>query len=254
MTTDAAGRRVMAKVTGTPKRLPAWLVRRASDAARHPCVVELVGVDRWGIRSMLLTAYVEGAALAASDRCRLKRGRSLAPLATLSPVSRDSAWSMAPSARARHRRTGRPPCSAGWPRRTGRRARRAGAGPGPGLRRSGHGRLPSTELCFRRLRIGALTPCLAPDPPPGHWLATVGRGGNDCRRRPRPSARTVAEALRGGVPAARLPVGSPPQRSPAPPRPRPADPLTALPRAGGRRPALGCAFSAVLPPQLPPSS
>src|SRR4051794_39243788 len=76
--TDAAGRRVMAKVAGNAEEA-ARLVREADqlEAARHPGVVELVGVDGHGVGAILLTAHVEGPALAQVGRLPLEEGAGL---------------------------------------------------------------------------------------------------------------------------------------------------------------------------------
>ncbi|HJV09290.1 MAG TPA: hypothetical protein VJ653_06395, partial [Acidimicrobiales bacterium] len=84
ITTDAAGRRVMAKV-GLNAEEAARLGHEAEqlDAARHPGVVELVGMDGSGIGSMLLTALVEGPTLAAVGPLPLEEAAGLlAALAT----------------------------------------------------------------------------------------------------------------------------------------------------------------------------
>src|SRR5688572_3112825 len=78
MTTDATGRRVMAKV-GASAEEAARLAREAEllEAARHPGVVELVGVDGTGMGSMLLTAHVEGPTLAAVGPLPLQEAAGL---------------------------------------------------------------------------------------------------------------------------------------------------------------------------------
>ncbi|MDP1803990.1 MAG: hypothetical protein Q8K72_02380, partial [Acidimicrobiales bacterium] len=78
MTTDATGRRVMAKV-GASAEEAARLAREAEllEAARHPGIVELVGVDGSGMGSMLLTTHVEGPALAAVGPLPLEEAAGL---------------------------------------------------------------------------------------------------------------------------------------------------------------------------------
>src|ERR687894_35198 len=84
VTTDASGRRVMAKVAGTAEEA-ARLEREARnlEAARHPGVVDLVGVEGHGIGAILLTAHVDGPTLARVGRLPLEEGAGLlAALAT----------------------------------------------------------------------------------------------------------------------------------------------------------------------------
>src|SRR5215210_5373846 len=84
MTTDASGRRVMAKV-GLSADEAARLAAEADllGAARHPGVVDLIGVDGSGVGSMLLTAHVEGPTLAAVGPLPLEEAAGLlAALAT----------------------------------------------------------------------------------------------------------------------------------------------------------------------------
>src|SRR5688572_22047775 len=78
MTTDATGRRVMAKL-GAGAEEAARLKREAAllEAARHPGVVDLVGVDGTGVGSMLLTAHVEGPTLAAVGPLPLEEAAGL---------------------------------------------------------------------------------------------------------------------------------------------------------------------------------
>ena len=84
VTTDAAGRRVLAKVAANAEEAFRLAHEAAQlEAARHPGVVELVGVDGHGVGSILLTAHVEGPTLAQTGRLPLEESAGLlAALAT----------------------------------------------------------------------------------------------------------------------------------------------------------------------------
>ncbi|MDQ2827165.1 MAG: hypothetical protein M3Y04_09445, partial [Actinomycetota bacterium] len=78
VTTDASGRRVVAKVATTADQA-ARLENEAAmlEAGRHPGVVDLVGIEGHGVGSILLTANVEGATLAAVGRLPLEEATGL---------------------------------------------------------------------------------------------------------------------------------------------------------------------------------
>lgn len=214
MTTDATGRRVIAKVAGTAAEA-ARLEREASnlDGARHPGVVELIGVDGHGIGSILLTAHVDGPTLATVGRLPLEEAAGL--LAALATTLADlhELGLVHGAVRAEHvviGPGGRPVlCSFGYGGRAGELS-------------------PGDDVSA----VGQLAHVLAPDPPPGHVLATVAALAADHDPSSRPSARQLAEMLQAEVPAARLPRGLP---SPSPVRPAtaPADPLAAWRRERG---------------------
>ncbi len=234
--TDAAGRRVMAKLAGNAEEA-ARLVREAAqlEAARHPGVVELVGVDGHGVGAILLTAHVEGPVLAQVGRLPLEEGAGLlaALASTLADlhelglvhgaVSPDHVI-IGPG--------GRPVlCSFAYGGRTGQ----AGGPPAAVPRgfadpaRHDAGALHPT---FDVFAIGALARFLAPDPPAGHVLARVAEEATAEDVSVRPSARALAESLQREVPAARLPRGLEPRPVPMPAAPA-ADPLAALRRGPG---------------------
>ena len=218
----------MAKVAGTAEEA-ARLEREARnlEAARHPGVVELVGVDGHGIGAVLLTAHVDGPTLASVGRLPLEEGAGLlAALATTLADLHDLGL-VHGAVRAEHviiGPGGRPVlCSFAY------------GGP------TGEGLSPPDDVAA----LGALARFLAPDPPPGHVLSKVAELSGADR-----SAREVAELLQREVPAARLPRGLP---SPAPvrPAPTPADPLAAWRRERGglgarRRPARSLALAGVV--------
>jgi hypothetical protein len=241
MTTDATGRRVMAKVSGNAEEADR-LAREAEllDAARHPGVVELVGVDGSGVGSMLLTAHVEGPALAAVGPLPLEEAAGLlAALATTLADLHDLGLvhgAVCPE-HVIVGPGGRPVlCGLSY---GGRAEEPAGPPPPVGRRFADPARAGAEVLspAFDVFGVGALARFLAPDPPPGHPLATVAEQATAGEADVRPSARAVAEALQEEVPAARLPRGLANPTLPAPPRPAAADPLAALRRAGtgGRR-------------------
>ncbi len=241
MTTDATGRRVMAKVSGNAEEADR-LVREAEllDAARHPGVVELVGVDGSGVGSMLLTGHVEGPALAAVGPLPLEEAAGLlaalaSTLADLHELGLVHGAVCPEHVVVGH--GGRPVlCGLSY---GGRAGEPAGSPPSVGRRFADPARAGAEVLspAFDVFGVGALARFLAPDPPPGHPLATVAEQATAEEADARPSARAVAEALQEEVPAARLPRGLANPTLPAPPRPAATDPLAALRRAGtgGRR-------------------
>jgi len=239
MTTDATGRRVMAKVGGSAEEA-GRLKREAEllEAARHPGVVDLVGVDGSGMGSMLLTAHVEGPTLAAVGPLPLEEAAGLlAALATTLADLHDLGLvhgAVCPE-HVIVGPGGRPVlCSFGYGGRAGDPAMpapamgRAFADP---ARTGGEALTPAFDV----FGVGALARFLAPNPPPGHALARVAEEAV-ADPEARPPARALAEALQEKVPAARLPRGlvAP---VPAPAHSAPADPLAALRRsgAGGQR-------------------
>jgi hypothetical protein len=237
-TTDAAGRRVTAKVSGNAEEA-ARLAREADllEAARHPGVVELVGVDGSGVGSMLLTAYVEGPTLAAVGPLPLEEAAGL--LAALASTLGDlHQLGLVHGAVCPEHVVvgpgGRPVlCGFAYGGRAG-----DGAGPAPAVGRAfvdpARAGAETLHPGFDVFGVGALARFLAPDPPPGHALATVAEAATADDLEGRPSARSLAEALQEEVPAARLPRGLA-TPAPAPPRPAgpvPPDPLAALRRAG----------------------
>jgi hypothetical protein len=241
MTTDATGRRVMAKVGATAEEA-ARLKREAEllEAARHPGVVELVGVDGSGVGSMLLTGHVEGPTLAAVGPLPLEEAAGL--LAALASTLADlHALGVVHGAVCPDHVIvgpgGRPVlCSLGY---GGRAGEPAGPAPAVGNAFTDPARAAAEALtpAFDVFGVGAIARFLAPNPPPGHALARVADEATVGDPEARPPARVLAEALQEEVPAARLPRGlaaPPPAARPA----APADPLAALRRsgAGGRRP------------------
>src|SRR5204862_6287121 len=78
VTTDASGRRVTAKAAANADEA-VRLEREAErlEAARHPGVVDLVGVDGHGVGSLLLTAYVDGPTLAHVGQLPLEESAGL---------------------------------------------------------------------------------------------------------------------------------------------------------------------------------
>ena len=241
MTTDATGRRVMAKV-GASAEEAARLGREADllEAARHPGVVELVGVDGSGVGSMLLTTHVEGPALAAVGPLPLEEAAGL--LAALASTLADlhDLGLVHGAVCPEHVIVGpggRPVlCALGY---GGRAGEPAGPAPAVGKAFADPARAGAEALspAFDVFGVGALARFLAPNPPPGHALARVAEEATVDDPDARPPARAVAEALQEEVPAARLPRGlvAP---APAPPRVAPVDPLAALrgSGAGARRP------------------
>ena len=242
--TDAAGRRVMAKVAGNAEEA-IRLEREAAqlECARHPGVVELVGVDGQGVGAILLTAHVEGPTLGGVGRLPLEEGAGfLAALASTladlhelglvhGAVCPDHVL-VGPG--------GRPIlCGFGYGGHVGQPAGRAS-----GVPREFVDPVRADDDTLTRaldiFAIGALARFLAPDPPAGHILARVADDAMSEDVSARSSARVLAEVLQSEVPAARLPRGL--EIGPAAPaRPAPSDPLAALRHdrggSGGRRPA-----------------
>src|SRR4051794_439935 len=209
--TDAAGRRVMAKVAGNAEEA-ARLVREADqlEAARHPGVVELVGVEGHGVGAILLTAHVEGPVLAQVGRLPLEEGAGL--LAALASTLADlHQLGLVHGAVAPDHVIvgpgGRPVlCGFGYGGRAGQPL-----GPAAPLARgfADPARDDADRLhqAFDVFALGALARFLAPDPPAGHVLARVAEEATSEDVSSRPSARALAEALQQEVPAARLPRG-----------------------------------------------
>jgi hypothetical protein len=241
MTTDATGRRVMAKV-GASAEEAARLGREADllEAARHPGVVELVGVDGSGVGSMLLTAHVEGPTLAAVGPLPLEEAAGLLAAMASTLADLHELGLVHGAVCPEHVIVGpggRPVlCALGY---GGRAGEPAGAAPAVAKAFADPARTGAEALspAFDVFGIGALARFLAPNPPPGHALARVAEEAMVADPGARPPARAVAEALQGEVPAARLPRGlAAPVPAPAPASAAPADPLAALRRAGaGRR-------------------
>ena len=243
MTTDATGRRVMAKV-GVSAEEAARLAQEADllEAARHPGVVDLVGVDGSGMGSMLLTAHVEGPTLAAVGPLPLEEAAGL--LAALASTLADlhDLGLVHGAVSPEHVIVGpggRPVlCGLAYGGRVG-----GAAGPAPAVGEAfaDPARAGASALtpAFDVFGLGALARFLAPSPPPGHALARVAEEAMVVDPGARPPARALAEALQGEVPAARLPRGLA-APAPLPTRAAPADPLAALRRAGAgsRRPGL----------------
>lgn len=229
-TTDAAGRRVVAKVAGTAGEA-ALLENEAAllEAGRHPGVVELVGVDGHGVGSVLLTSHVEGATLAHVGRLPVEEGAGLlAALATTLADLHDLGLvhgAVCPE-HVLVGPDGRPVlCSLGYGGRVGERPRAV-----PVLPRAfvDEARTDTLDPSVDVFGLGGLARFLAPAPPPGHALDTVAVEATSADPSTRPTARAVAEALQRQVPAARLPRGLAP-RVPAGDRPATplADPLAA---------------------------
>lgn len=243
VTTDASGRRVVAKVAGSAEEA-ALLQNEAAllEAARHPGVAELVGVDGDGVGSVLLTAQVDGTTLSSVGPLPPEEGAGLlAALATTLADLHDLGLvhgAVCPD-HVVIGPAGRPVlCSLGYGGRVGERPRRRPALPAPFVDpvRSDHEPLTPAVDVFA---LGALARFLSPSPPAGHVLGTIALEATSADSSNRPSARAVAEALQREVPTARLPRGLVPG-PPTPARPAPplADPLEAWRRergAGARR-------------------
>ena len=244
LATDAAGRRVMAKVAGNAEEA-VRLEREAAqlESARHPGVVELVGVDGHGVGAILLTAHVDGPTLGRVGRLPLEEGAGLlAALATTladlhelgvvhGAVCPDHVL-VGPG--------GRPIlCGFGYGGRVGQPVAPTAGVPREFVDPARTGADTLTPA-FDVFAIGALSRFLAPDPPSGHIMASVAEDAMSHDVSARPSARVLAEALQREVPSARLPRGL--DAGPAvPSRPAPSDPLAGLRQdrggLGGRRPA-----------------
>ena len=234
-TTDASGRRVMAKV-GANAEEAARLEREAEllEAARHPGVVELVGVDGSGVGSMLLTAHVEGPTLAAVGPLPLEEAAGLLAALTTTLADLHELGLVHGAVCPEHVIVGpggRPVlCGLAYGGRAGEPA-----GPAPAVGRAfadpARAGAEALQSAFDVFGVGALARFLAPAPPPGHALARVADEAMVHDPDARPPARAVAEALQEEVPAARLPRGLA-AAVPAPARTAAADPLAALRRAG----------------------
>jgi hypothetical protein len=235
VTTDTDGRRVLAKLAGNAEEAERleWEASQL-EAARHPGVVDLVGVDGHGIGAILLTAHVEGPVLGQVGRLPLDESAGL--LAALASTLADlHGLGLVHGAVAPEHVVvgpgGRPVlCGLAYGGRAGEPV-----GPAPSLPRAftDPARAEAEVLtpAFDVFALGALARFLAPDPPAGHVLATVAEDAGAADPAHRPSARAVAEALQRELPSARLPRGlaAPPPVRPA----RPADPLTAWRRERG---------------------
>lgn len=243
MTTDVTGRRVMAKV-GANAEEAARLAREAQllEAARHPGVVELVGVDGSGVGSMLLTAHVEGPTLAAVGPLPLEEAAGLlaALASTLADLHELGLVHGAVSPEHVIVGPGGRPVLCGLAY-GGRAGEPTGPPPAMGRAFADPARAGAEVLtpAFDVFAVGALARALVPNPPPGHPLARVAEEATVEEPDARPPARALAMALQEEVPAARLPRGLATPPPPGPARPAPADPLAALRRAGAgpRRPS-----------------
>ena len=236
VTTDATGRRVLAKVARNAEEA-ALLEREAAqlEAARHPGVVELVGVDGHGVGSVLLTAHVEGPTAAHVGPLPLEEAAGLVAALASTLADLHDLGLVHGAVAAEHVVIGPGGravlCSLAYGGRAGQPVGPPPAVP-PGF--TDPVRVDANVLspAFDVFGLGALTRGLAPSPPQGHPLAAVAADATADDPSARPSARAVAEALQQNVPAARLPRGLP---SPPPARPSaaPADPLAAWRRQRG---------------------
>lgn len=238
VTTDATGRRVLAKVAGNHDEA-ARLSREAAslDAGRHPGVVDLVGVDGHGVGAVLLTAHVDGATLSAVGLLPLEEGAGVLAAVATTLADLHELGLVHGAVCPEHvilGPGGRPVlCSLGY-------GGRVGDPPGPvpslGADFVDPARVGAAAMdpAFDVFGLGALARHVAPEPPHGHVLARL--AADACAADPgaRPTARAVADAVQGEVPAARLPRGLAPQAPPASLRPRPADPLDAWRHERGR--------------------
>ncbi|MDQ6726553.1 MAG: hypothetical protein M3066_10370 [Actinomycetota bacterium] len=242
ITTDASGRRVVAKVATTAEEA-ARLENEAAllEAGRHPGVVELVGIEGHGVGSVLLTAHVEGATLAAAGRLPLEEATGLiAALASTLGDLHDLGLvhgAVAPEHVVIGPTGGPVLCSLGYGGRIGEPTRSAPGVPpeftDPARPDAGH-----LEPAVDVFALGALARTLVPAPPSGHALDAVARRATSPQPSARPTARAVAESLHEQVPTARLPRGlSPGPPAAARPAPTLADPLQAWRERGGSGPA-----------------
>ncbi len=238
----------MAKVAGNAEEA-ARLQREADqlEAARHPGVVELVGVEGHGVGAILLTAHVDGPVLAQLGRLPIEESAGL--LAALASTLADLhelglVHGAVSPAHVIVGPGGRPIlCGFGYGGRVGQPV-----GPGTPVPRAfaDPARDDADQLhpAVDIFAIGALARFLVPDPPAGHVLARVADEATSEDVSSRPSARVLAQSIHHGVPAARLPRALEPRPAARPPTPA-ADPLAALrhgpDRAGrtGRRPQVG---------------
>jgi hypothetical protein len=238
VTTDATGRRVLAKVAGNHDEA-ARLSREAAslDAGRHPGVVELVGVDGHGVGAVLLTAHVDGPALSAVGLLPIEEGAGVLAAVATTLADLHELGLVHGAVSPEHvilGPGGRPVlCSLGY-------GGRVGDPPGPvpalGVDFADPARADAVAVdpAFDVFGLGALARFVAPEPPPGHVLGRLATEACAADPGARPTARAVADAVQGDVPAARLPRGLAPQAPPAAPRPRPADPLDAWRHERGR--------------------
>jgi hypothetical protein len=246
VTTDANGRRVLAKVAATAAEAARLDQEAASlEAGRHPGVVELVGVDGHGVGAALLTAHVDGPALSSVGQLPLEEGAGVLAAVASTLADLHALGLVHGAICADHvilGPGGRPVlCALGYGGRIGEPA-----GPVPALGadyvdpcRPG---APALDAAFDVFGLGVLARQLAPDPPPGHVLAQVGAAATAPDPAARPSARSIADDVQRAVPSARLPRGLAPRPAPtARPQPRAADPLDAWrhergSNGGGRSP------------------
>lgn len=236
MTTDASGRRVMAKVAGDPEQA-ARLRNEATllEAGRHPGVAELVGVEGHGVGSVLLTAHVDGpnisemgASLVGSLPLEEAAGL-IAALATIVADLHDLGLvhgALCPD-HVVIGPEGRPVlCSLGYGGRTGERPPTPPALP-DGFVDPARAALEVLDPAIDVFGLGALARFLVPSPPPGHALARVVLAATSEDPSVRPTARALAGWLHGGSPTARLPRRPVRQPAPAGSPPALADPLAA---------------------------
>ena len=236
ITTDAAGRRVMAKSAGTAQEV-LRLEREADllEAARHPGVVELIGLDGHGVGSILLTTHVDGPTLAQSGRLPLEESAGLLAALAATVADLHDLGLVHGAISPDHvivGSAGRPVlCGLAHGGRTGQLV-----GPPPVLPRAFADPARDDAGLFATASdvfgLGALAHFLAPDSPAGHAMARVASQAMSEDVSARPSARALAEMLQQEVPSARLPRGlSSPQ--PVHPARSATDPLAALRRDGG---------------------
>jgi hypothetical protein len=244
VTTDATGRRVLAKVAANAEE-SARLAREAAslDAARHPGVAELVGVDGHGVGAVLLTVHVDGPALSSVGLLPLEEGAGVLAAVASTLADLHGMGLVHGAVCADHvilGPGGRPVlCGLGYGGRAG-----SPGGPVPALGAAfadpARGEDVALDPAFDVFGLGALARCLAPEPPPGHVLARMAREATAPDPSDRPTAQAVADALQGEVPAARLPRGLGPQSSPSAspsatrPPGRATDPLDAWRHDRGR--------------------
>jgi len=226
----------MAKVAGDADEA-VRLEREAAqlESARHPGVVELVGVEGHGVGAILLTTHVDGPTLGRVGRLPLEESAGLlaALASTLADlhdlglvhggVSPDHVI-VGPG--------GRPVlCGFAYGGHVGQPAGPVAAVPrqfADPAAADARALAPALDV----FAIGALARFLVPDPPAGHVLGKVAEEAMSEDISARPSARALAQALQCEVPAARLPRGLDPGPV-APARPAASDPLAALRREGG---------------------
>ena len=233
--TDAAGRRVMAKVAGTADEA-VRLEREAAllESARHPGVVELEGVEGHGVGAILLTAHVDGPTLGRVGRLPLEESAGLLAAVASTLADLHDLGVVHGAVCPDHvivGRGGRPVlCGFAYGGHVGQPLGPVAAVPpqfaDPAAADS-QALAPSLDV----FAIGALARFLAPDPPAGHVLGKVAAEAMSEDASARPSARALAEALQREVPAARLPRGLDPGPV-APPRRAVTDPLAGLRREG----------------------